>query len=312
MTVTASEPIVLVLLAAYNGVQWVDEQVASVLGQQGVQCRLLISDDGSTDGTRERLHAWCARDTRVAISSAATPSGSAGANFINLFASAEVGDATHIALCDQDDVWNEQKLLRATCQIRDTGADLATASVLACWPDGTRRVLSQSSVTRGADHLFEGAGQGCTYVLTLSLFASVQAFVRLNRSQLVGIHYHDWLVYALSRVWGRSWVFDPVPCLVYRQHEQNDTGARGGLAAARKRLELIRSGWYSAQIREIAAVCNAAAPGNAETKRLRCLLATSRLSLAGRFRWGRYLLFESRRRWHDRVVLTICAALGYL
>ena len=46
---------ITVLLAAYNGVSYIEEQIRSILGQTLPPDQLLISDDGSTDGTMELL-----------------------------------------------------------------------------------------------------------------------------------------------------------------------------------------------------------------------------------------------------------------
>ena len=42
---------ITVLLAAYNGAHYIEEQILSILGQTVPPDQLLISDDGSTDGT---------------------------------------------------------------------------------------------------------------------------------------------------------------------------------------------------------------------------------------------------------------------
>ena len=46
---------ITVLLAAYNGAPYIEEQIRSILGQTLPPDQLLISDDGSTDGTMELL-----------------------------------------------------------------------------------------------------------------------------------------------------------------------------------------------------------------------------------------------------------------
>lgn len=46
---------ITVLLAAYNGASYIEEQIRSILGQTLPPDQLLISDDGSTDGTVELL-----------------------------------------------------------------------------------------------------------------------------------------------------------------------------------------------------------------------------------------------------------------
>jgi glycosyltransferase involved in cell wall biosynthesis len=62
-----SSPRVTVLLPVYNREQFVDEAIASVVGQDFSDFELLLVDDGSTDGTPETLRSWTQRDPRVAV-----------------------------------------------------------------------------------------------------------------------------------------------------------------------------------------------------------------------------------------------------
>ncbi|MCM2255296.1 MAG: glycosyltransferase [Vicinamibacteria bacterium] len=63
---SAARPEVSVLIAARNAAHLVDQQIASVLSQQGVRLELLACDDASTDGTFERLRRW-QHDPRVRV-----------------------------------------------------------------------------------------------------------------------------------------------------------------------------------------------------------------------------------------------------
>ena len=47
---------IAVLLASYNGVKYIKEQVDSILNQKEVDVTIFISDDLSTDGTLEYLN----------------------------------------------------------------------------------------------------------------------------------------------------------------------------------------------------------------------------------------------------------------
>ena len=49
------EPRVLVLLATFDGRRYLPAQLDSILAQHDVDVRVLISDDGSTDGTVDYL-----------------------------------------------------------------------------------------------------------------------------------------------------------------------------------------------------------------------------------------------------------------
>ena len=51
----SSNSSVAVLLAAYNGIRWINEQINSILNQKYVNVVVYISVDISSDGTYE----WC-------------------------------------------------------------------------------------------------------------------------------------------------------------------------------------------------------------------------------------------------------------
>src|ERR1700733_13868175 len=73
-------PRVLVLLAAFNGAQWIREQLNSILRQTGVDVRVVVGDDGSSDSTLQVVGQLVASDSRIVKADGAVPSGSAGQN----------------------------------------------------------------------------------------------------------------------------------------------------------------------------------------------------------------------------------------
>ena len=56
-----------VVLAAYNGEKYIEEQINSILMQLSVIDELLISDDGSVDETISIVHNIMQRDDRVKL-----------------------------------------------------------------------------------------------------------------------------------------------------------------------------------------------------------------------------------------------------
>ncbi len=58
-------PIISVLLPVYNGLPYIEEAVASVTGQDFDDWELVISDNGSSDGTRDYLASLC--DPRIRV-----------------------------------------------------------------------------------------------------------------------------------------------------------------------------------------------------------------------------------------------------
>ena len=62
------EPIISIGLPVYNGERFLEETIASVLGQTFVDLELVISDNASTDATAKICRRFAARDPRVSYS----------------------------------------------------------------------------------------------------------------------------------------------------------------------------------------------------------------------------------------------------
>jgi glycosyltransferase involved in cell wall biosynthesis len=96
-----------VAMCTYNGSRFLGEQLKSIEEQTMLPCELIVCDDGSTDSTPEIVRAFAARAPfpvhfeRNAITLGSTR------NFEKAI-SLSSGEA--IALCDQDDVWRQDKL----------------------------------------------------------------------------------------------------------------------------------------------------------------------------------------------------------
>ena len=305
-------PRVLVLLATYNGEPWLREQVASILSQEGVAVHLEIGDDCSRDATCALIESTWGGDARVHLTVWPSGSGSAGANFRRLYRQIDASGFDFVALADQDDVWQPRKLIEAIEALERSGAQGYSCAVEAFWPAGREQVLDQRPAARTADFLFEGAGQGCTFVMRPGLFLRVRQFCLDHHAASESLHYHDWLVYLLARTWGLSWYFDPRPWMRYRQHGGNEIGSRGSMAAVRRRLELIRSGWFSGQVRAAATLYGVAGGTDPEVQALVARLLHPEGGLVSRGTLARQLWRQGRRRASDRGVLVVSALVGWL
>jgi rhamnosyltransferase len=307
----AARPKILVLLATYNGAQWLGEQIDSILGQEEVNVHIVIGDDCSKDATRTLVAARWGDDPRVVLHGWGTASGSAGANFRRLYRFVDPAGYDYVALADQDDKWNARKLFNAVQALNSSAAAGYSCSVTSFWPDGREKVTSQDPVTKGADFLFEGAGQGCTFVLTRAFFQRVRQFCIDHHTPVESLHYHDWLIYLLGRAWGSPWYFDAAPNMRYRQHDGNEIGSRGGLSSITKRLELVRNGWYRKQVLAASEIFMLANAGHGMVQRALGLLR-AKDSWGRRSRLALFCLTNGRRRLSDRGVLILAALAGWL
>jgi rhamnosyltransferase len=250
-------PKIAVLLAAYNGMQWIEEQVASILGQQSVDVTIHISVDLSEDGTE----AWCKAlgevDSRVILLPPAGRFGGAARNFFRLIRDVDLHDYDAVSFADQDDIWESDKLLRATQAITSHGVDAYSSNVTAFWPDGKTILLDKSQPQVAWDFLFEAAGPGCTYVLSPALARSLRQQVIQDWEQLQQVSLHDWYCYAFARSHGFKWFIDSRPSMLYRQHESNQVGANTGLTSLFQRYVTIHEGWWFKQVQAIALLVGA-------------------------------------------------------
>lgn len=240
-----------------------------------------------------------------------SPSGSAAQNFFALVRENPPDGFDFVALADQDDEWSPDKLARACESLRASAAAGYSSATLAIWPDGGSSVLKQSGRPTASDFLFGGAGQGCTFALTAELYRRAREFLNRNADLTRNIHYHDWALYALARAWGLPWVFDPLPSVRYRQHESNDTGAKSSLGGIRKRLLLIRSGWYAEQVGLISRLCASANPSSPVIAAWQAIVDAPR-SWPRRIRIAKFCVRGGRRGAADNCIVVIAAVLGWL
>jgi rhamnosyltransferase len=123
---------------------------------------------------------------------------------------------------------------------------------LAIWPDGRSTPLRKSHRQRRYDYLLEPAGPGCSYVMTSALVAALRAELADRPERFVGVHQHDWLIYAYARTHGHPWFIDQYTGIHYRQHPANEVGANVGISGIFRRWEWVRSGRFRRQMLHMA------------------------------------------------------------
>lgn len=297
------------LLATYNGMRWLPEQLASILAQEGVRVRVVALDDESSDGTRDWLVEQSRNDARLTVLPSMGASGSSAANFYRLISLVAPPADGYLAFSDQDDVWLPGKLARHVELLRSGSHDGISSSVTAFSPDGARRVIRKDYPQRRFDYLTESPGPGCTFVLTPRMAALVAEQLADDESPARDAAHHDSLIYALARGRGWSWHIDGATTLDYRQHDSNVMGANTGLGAALARLRLIRQHWHRTQaIIHARSALRVAAPADAAgIEEMLGLLEgrgiRARWALAAR-------ASQLRRRPRDRAIIGTLIATG--
>jgi glycosyltransferase involved in cell wall biosynthesis len=209
-------PKVTILLSTYNGSRFLREQLKSLYEQTYPAIKILVRDDGSSDDTRIILDDECLEQLEGRENLGATGS------FFALLRHAAQTDTQYVAFCDQDDVWQKNKIQRAVVAL----APLVDSPALYCsrlkLADDQLEPLGRSLIPRKigfGNALVENVAVGCTMVLNR------QAIDLLCQQRLPDeVYVHDWWCYLVMSCFGEV-VFDDHAFIHYRQHSGNIIGA---------------------------------------------------------------------------------------
>jgi hypothetical protein len=105
-------PVVSVVMPVRDALPTLDGAVESLLAQSLGEIEIVAVDDGSTDGSRERLEAWARRDGRVRVLATA---GTGIVDALNLGVRASSSEL--VARMDADDVCHPERLARQAARI---------------------------------------------------------------------------------------------------------------------------------------------------------------------------------------------------
>ena len=252
-----SQPKVAILLATYNGLKYLPEQIQSLMLQKSVDIHLFISDDYSTDGTWDYLNEL--KNNRITVLPRSKNYKSASGNFFYLLKEVNFDLFDYVSLSDQDDVWKTDKLRSCIDYIKLTNADACSSDVIAFWGESIshskQKYILKSQPIGLWNHIFESAGPGCTFLLNKKTALEVKIFLHKNCENLQLIAFHDWLIFSFVVSRGLKWVILPKATLYYRQHSSNVIGVNSGLRSYLQRFKLLRNGWYLTQVFKISQLC---------------------------------------------------------
>lgn len=285
-----SKKFVAVLLAAYNGEPFLEEQINTILAQEDIDLELFISIDISTDKTYEKCKIFEKKNKKVTVLPYGETFGNAAKNFFRLIKDVDFDNFDYVAFSDQDDVWDKKKLFHATDQMQKKNIDGFSSDVVAFWENGKEKYIKKSWPQKKFDYHFESAGPGCTYVLKTNALNKFKNYLINNWNLVNTVKFHDWIIYAFFRNSNYHWKIDSLPMVRYRQHSVNEFGANSDLKSYKKRVILIWSKWYKNEVNKIKSILD------------------SNNSLNLTFRIKNFL--ELRRRPRDTIILLLLSILG--
>ena len=99
-----------ILMATYNGETYLETQLESLINQTYPYWHLIIRDDGSTDHTRDIIERYAKKyPEKIDFYTNYVNSGSAKKNFMALL---EDVRSEYVMFCDQDDIWDIDKVYK--------------------------------------------------------------------------------------------------------------------------------------------------------------------------------------------------------
>lgn len=203
---------VSVAMASFQGALYIRQQLDSILPQLSEEDEIVISDDGSTDGTREILAEYMERDSRIRLMEG--PHQGIIANFETVIRAAK-GDL--IFLSDQDDVWDPSKVREVKKTFEETGAFLVMHDAAVMNEDLSEVIYPSFFTFRGCRsgyfaNILKNRYIGCCMAFRRELR---QDFLPIPRT----IQMHDqWIGLQCDR-YRRGTVLLQKPLLKYRRHE---------------------------------------------------------------------------------------------
>lgn len=245
---------VAILLAVRDGANHLAQQLDSISKQSHEDWHILASDDGSLDNSLGVLCGF--RDRGHPVTLYEGPKQGLAVNFMflvtqladriqNNSASSHSSENSWLAFCDQDDVWEPDRLARG---ITALSAMPQTKPALYCsrtWIADANLDHRRLSAPRPRPPGFRNAlVQNIASGNTILLNAAATQLVCNAAFEAGEIVVHDWWVYQLVTGAGGIVVHDDKPTLIYRQHEVNQIGANDSMRARLRRVGMLLQGEF--------------------------------------------------------------------
>lgn len=236
-------PRIAVLMGTWQGGEFVEQQIESIAAQKDVAVELFISDDGSTDGTLDRLGVLSKQFSHLGMRLRLGPQRGFVANFLSLACDRAI-QADYFAFADQDDVWHIDKLAAAIRAVKSNPLDkplvyFSRTRIV----DARGKVIGMSPPFRRApsleNALVQSIGGGNTAV-----FNNAARELLCHAGPDIDVPSHDWWLYLAASACGGHVVFDQIPRVDYRQHGGNLVGENSSLLARAARMKMLIHGRF--------------------------------------------------------------------
>lgn len=203
-----------VAMISYQGEKYIEEQLDSILAILGPEDEVIISDDGSTDRTREILIRYESQDERVCMING--PGNGVKKNVENALRACQ---GEYIFLADQDDIWMPEKVEHVLNAFKQDGVGMVVHDAIVT--DG-----SCQNVILDSFYSLKGSGAGVIKNIWRNTYIGCcMAFKRDILEEVLPIpdyiEMHDQWIGVINDQLKRGTSFIPQKLIKYRRHGNN-------------------------------------------------------------------------------------------
>lgn len=226
-----------VILPVYNGSLYIKDLLKSIFSQTHTAYSILVRDDGSTDNTLLILQNYM-KQYPDRIKLIEDDMGNLGV-VRNVFEILKYSSSDYILLCDQDDIWldNKIKILLKCIKKKEKGNREVPILVHseAIITDENLNIIhtsfsKYSGLNRTRTHLCnllqKNVIQGASSIFNRSLLMKAYLLINYKNNEKKTVIYHDLWFAVLASIFGNIYFYSR-PLMYYRQHINNIVGAKG-------------------------------------------------------------------------------------
>jgi glycosyltransferase involved in cell wall biosynthesis len=232
-----------VLIASYNGADFIVEQLESIRTQNLPGLKAYISDDGSVDRTYQLIEENTALWRNDSLHLFSGPQTGFCNNFMSLINTPDI-EADFFAFADQDDIWEVDKLSTALSKLKKVAADIPA---LYC---SRSRLIDIAGKKIGFSPLFKKKPSFQNAMVQCIAGGNTMVMNKAARNLLMQtkgalIASHDWWSYLLIAGAGGVVFYSSYPSTLYRQHHSNVYGRNNNWVGRWHRMRLLFQGLFS-------------------------------------------------------------------
>jgi len=209
-----SLPLISIALCTYNGEEFLEELMDSLLAQSYKNLEIIVVDDCSSDGTVDIINRYCLLHPSVRLVQNVTNLGY-NKNFEKALG---LCSGEYISPCDQDDIWDQDKI---KLQVEAIGGNQLvyhdSEFIDSNGNPMNLKISDKFNFYRGDNSgpfLYMNCVSGHSILMRRSLTAHVLPFPE-------GFHYDQWIAYVAANIGSIDFIEKSL--VKYRQHQHNST-----------------------------------------------------------------------------------------